>query len=187
MNRQKSKVLCGLLLVYFLLSACAPKQETVIAYVNEEPITKQNLTFLKVMNQVELAMAQEKEGEQVANQNVLLTQMIRLHAMAMLAEEKGYTFNVEQAKKEMEAMRKQYEAHPTVTKIIEAYGTKQFWTDKAKIHRLLQLSQRVQHDMIEKAKEKKPKANAAEVRFQAEKAYEDLVISQIGTLKIKLL
>lgn len=55
------------------------------------------------------------------------------------------------------------------------------------MRRLLQLSQRVQHDMMEKAKEQNPKAAASEVRFQAEKAYEELVVSQIGTLKITLL
>ncbi|MFT9846794.1 hypothetical protein [Aneurinibacillus sp. REN35] len=188
MNRQKSIRLFGLLLVcMLLLSACTPRQEAVLVYVNEKAITQQSLAFLKAMNELELAMAQEKMGEQAANQNMLLTQMIRLHAVAMLAEEKGYTFDAEQAKKETETMKKEYEAHPTAAKIIEAYGAKQFWTDEAKMRRLLQLSQRVQYDMMEKAKEQNPKAAASEVRFQAEKAYEELVVSQIGTLKITLL
>ena len=55
-----------------------------------------------------------------------------------------------------------------------------------KQYQLIVLSKKVQQDVINKVKKENPKAEEKEVNLLANKEYEELLISQIGTLKISL-
>src|SRR4051812_28497842 len=111
-----------LLLVFLMITECNGKQsveDDVEAKINEESITKSDLDFYELINlmQIEMFRAADQvkyQGEELnlamkywddrsveaKNQNTLLTQIIRLRAMALLAQEKGHQATPEELDKE---------------------------------------------------------------------------------------
>ncbi len=202
--------------VFFILDRDGEKAEKVIDYevvqpkgvasINGEWITHEDLDFYKFINYLQLAINRETDqkrytGEElkealaywdsqeklVEDQNQLLTQIIRLRSMAMLAEEKGHSASDGEIETEINKVRDQYNQFESAKAMISEYGEENFWETEKEQYRLIVLSQKVQKDMVEKVKKENPKMGQQEVLFQAQKQYEELLVSQVNSLKIVIL
>lgn len=202
--------------IFFVLERDGKKAESVINYevkesegvasINGEWITNEDIEFYKFINYLQLAINRETDqkrytGDQlkealsywesqeklVEDQNQLLTQIIRLRAMAMLAEEKGHTATGAEVETEINKVRDQYSQFESAKAMINEYGDDKFWEIEKQQYQLIVLSQKVQKDIIEKVKKENPEMAQQEINFQAQKQYEELLVSQVNTMEIVIL
>jgi hypothetical protein len=202
--------------IFFVLEKDGKKTEKVINYevkqsegvasINGEWITNEDIEFYKFINYLQLAINRETDqkrytGDQlkealsywesqeklVEDQNQLLTQIIRLRSMAMLAEEKGHTATDAEVETEITKVRDQYSQFESATAMINEYGEDKFWEVEKEQYQLIVLSQKVQKDIIEKVKKENPKMGQQEINFQAQKQYEELLVSQVNSMEIVIL
>ncbi len=177
-----------------------------VATVNGELITQQDIDFYRFINKLHIAIGKEENGKklqgeelknanaylnsqekQIENQNTLLTQIIRLRAMAILGEEKGYKAEEAEVTAEIDKIKAQYDQYDVAKQMILEYGVENFWTKQEQQYQLIVLSQKVQNDVINKVKSENPDVNEQEIQFQAQKEYEELLVSQVNSLEIKIL
>jgi hypothetical protein len=182
------------------------KQSEGVASINGEWITNEDIEFYKFINYLQLAINTETDqkrytGDQlkealsywesqeklVEDQNQLLTQIIRLRAMAMLAEEKGHTATDAEVEIEINKVRDQYSQFESAKAMINEYGEDKFWEIEKQQYQLIVLSQKVQKDIIEKVKKENPEMAQQEINFQAQKQYEELLVSQVNSMEIVIL
>jgi hypothetical protein len=182
------------------------KQPEGVASINGEWITYEDLDFYKFINYLQLAINREtdqkrysgdelkealsyweSQGKLVEDQNQLLTQIIRLRAMAMLAEEKGHSATESEVETEINKVRDQYNKFESAKAMINEYGEEKFWETEKQQYQMIVLSQKVQKDMIDKVKKENPEMSQQEINFQAQKQYEELLVSQVNSLKIDIL
>ncbi|MGD8190503.1 hypothetical protein ACQCN2_11005 [Brevibacillus ginsengisoli] len=175
----------------------------VIATVNNEQITAKDLEFFKQTNLIQLEIKKEElkkkyHGDELKREleyldtnikgatdnNTVLTQSIRLIGISLLAKEKGYSVSEKDVQQEMTKQKNLYQSQPNVAKIMEDFGEADFWKHEEKRQEQLYLAAKVQKDMIEQTKKENPKASEKQIAYDAEKKYEDLLVSQMGTLKI---
>jgi hypothetical protein len=202
--------------IFFVLEKDEKKAERVINYevkqsegvasINGEWITNEDIEFYKFINYLQLAINTETDqrrytGDQlkealsywesqeklVEDQNQLLTQIIRLRAMAMLAEEKGHTATDAEVEIEINKVRDQYSQFESAKAMINEYGEDKFWEIEKQQYQLIVLSQKVQKDIIETVKKENPEMAQQEINFQAQKQYEELLVSQVNSMKIVIL
>lgn len=202
--------------IFFTLEKDGKKTEQVINYevkqpegaasINGEWITYEDLDFYKLINYLQLAINRETDqkrytGDQlkealsywksqeklVEDQNQLLTQIIRLRAMAMLAEEKGHTASDVEVEAEINKVRDQYNQFESTKAMINEYGEEKFWETEKQQYQMIVLSQKVQKDIIEQVKKENPTMGQQEINFQAQKQYEELLVSQVNSLEIVIL
>jgi hypothetical protein len=202
--------------IFFVLEKDGQKKEKVINYevkesegvasINGEWITSEDIEFYKFINYLQLAINRETDqkrytGDQlkealsywesqeklVEDQNQLLTQIIRLRSMAMLAEEKGHTATDAEVETEINKVRDQYNQFESAKAMINEYGEDKFWEIEKQQYQLIVLSQKVQKDIIEKVKKENPTMAQQEINFQAQKQYEELLVSQVNSMKIVIL
>lgn len=202
--------------IFLILDRDGEKTEKVIDYevvqpkgvatINGEWITNEDVDFYKFINYLQLAINRETDqkrysGEELKealaywdsqeklmeDQNQLLTQIIRLRSMAMLAEEKGHSASDAEIETEINKVRDQYNQFESAKAMINEYGEEKFWETEKQQYRLIVLSQKVQKDMVEKVKKENPKMGQQEILFQAQKQYEELLVSQVNSLKIVIL
>lgn len=177
-----------------------------VATINGEWITKDDVAFYQFINQLQLEINREAakkkySGKQLEeelayldsqekisdNKNQLLTQIIRLRAMAMLANEKGHKAADAEVEQAVTKARDQYNQFESAKSLIKEYGEDKFWATEKQQYQLIVLSQKVQKDVIEKVKKENPNVGEQEVYFLAQKAYEDLLVSQVNSLKVEIL
>jgi len=182
------------------------KQPEGVASINGEWITYEDVDFYKFINYLQLAINRETDqnrytGDQLKealsywdsqeklmeDQNQLLTQIIRLRAMAMLAEEKGHTASDAEVEAEINKVRGQYNQFESAKAMINEYGEEKFWETEKQQYQMIVLSQKVQKDIIEKVKKENPDMAQQEINFQAQKQYEELLVSQVNSLEIEIL
>lgn len=182
------------------------KKSEGVASINGKWITEEDLTFYKFINSLQLAMNRETDQKRytgkelegalaywdsqeklIEDKNQLLTQIIRLRAMAMLAEEKGHKVSDMEIATEIEKVRNQYSQFESAKAMISEYGEEQFWKIEQQQYQLIVLSQKVQKDLIDQVKKENPTMGEQEVMFQAEKKYEELLVSQVNSLEIVIL
>ena len=177
-----------------------------VAKINGEWITADDLAFYKFINQLQLAINREAAKKQYSgkqleeeltyldsqsklaeDRNQLLTQMIRLHAMALLAEEKGHKAADAEVTQAVTRARGQYREYGSAMKLIKAYGDKKFWTMEKQQYKLIVLASKVQEDVKAQVKQENPKVGEQALLYLAQQKYEDLVVSQVNSLKIEIL
>ncbi|MGG1675817.1 FixH family protein [Neobacillus sp. NRS-1170] len=177
-----------------------------VAKINGEWITNDDIAFYQFINQLQLEINREAAkkkytGKQLEEElvyldsqekinddkNQLLTQIIRLRAMAMLANEKGHKATDAEVGQAVSKARDQYNAFESAKSLIKEYGEDKFWATEKQQYQLIVLSQKVQKDVIEKVKKENPKVGEQEVYYLAQKEYEDLLVSQVNSLKIEIL
>jgi len=177
-----------------------------VASINGEWITAEDVEFYRFINNLHIEMARETDsnkysGEELEeamkywdsqqkmneNPNTLVAQIIRLRAMAMLGEEKGHQATEEEVNAEVEKARSQYEESEAAKQLIEEYGEEKFWKYQEDQYERIVLTQKVQADVIELVKKDSPEASDQEIQFNAEKKYEELLVSQVDSLEIELL
>lgn len=180
-------------------------QTEVVATVNGDPITTEDINFYQVINRIQIDLMREKdlakaseadketvkkfwaEREQEAmHPNSLLTQIIRLRAMAMLGKEKGHQATEQEVTQEIEKVKKEYAANQIVQSLIKEYGEEQFWNKQKSQYQMIVVVNKVQQDMVAKAKQGNPKAEMKEINMLAQKKYEELLVSQMSSLKIDI-
>ncbi len=199
-----------ILLSILTVSGCSDKTEVsskkVVAKINGEEITQEDLNFYQLINVMQIAMYRDadkkkytgseleqamkfwdaKESE-AKTKNLLLTQIIRLRAMAMLAKEKGHQATTEEINQEIEKVKEVYKQQSVAINMIQDYGEEKFWQQQQVQYERIVLAGKVQKDIIENVKKANPKAEAKEVNMLSEKKYEELLVSQMGSLKIELM
>ncbi|MBV7505118.1 FixH family protein [Bacillus sp. sid0103] len=177
-----------------------------VAKVNGDWVTTEDVSFYKFINQLQLAINRESAEEKYSgkqleeelayldsqektleDKNQLLTQIIRLRAMALLADEKGHKAAETEVDTALLKAREQYYQFESSKKLINEYGEEKFWAMEKKQYHLIVMSQKVQKDLIDKAKKENPKAGDQEIYYQAQKDYEELLVSQVNSLKIEIL
>lgn len=182
------------------------KKSEGVASINGKWITQEDLMFYKFINSLQLAMNRETDQKRysgkelegalaywdsqeklIEDKNQLLTQIIRLRAMAMLAEEKGHKVSDMEIDTEIEKVRNQYSQFESAKAMISEYGEEKFWKIEQHQYQLIVLTQKVQKDLIDQVKKENPTMGEQEVMFQAEKKYEELLVSQVNSLEIVIL
>ncbi|RSK26604.1 hypothetical protein EJF36_06890 [Bacillus sp. HMF5848] len=177
----------------------------VIASINGDEINSEDLAFYKAINQLQIAMYREydrnryegaeldaaltywdSQEKAIDNPNTLLTQIIRLRAVALLAKEKGHYASQHEIEAELNKVKQTYAASPAATNVIAEYGEERFWNKQQEQYELIVLSSKVQQDVIEKVKQANSEAETREVNVLAQKKYEELLVSQVGTLNIEI-
>ena len=182
------------------------KRPAGVALINGKWITNEDVNFYKFINYLQLAInreaaekkyhgkqldeelaylqSQEKSAE---DKNQILTQIIRLRAMGLIAEEKGYTATDAEVNKELGTIRDQYKQIKSAEAMIHAYNDAKFWDIEKRQYKLIVLTQKVQQDLIAQAQKENPKAGVQEIDYEAQQKYEDLLVSQVNSLKIEIL
>ncbi|MGV2939408.1 FixH family protein [Mesobacillus sp. LC4] len=200
----------------FTLEKDGAKQEEVVnmnvkkaegvASLNGEWITEEDLEFYQFINKLYIEINRETDREKYTGEkldealaywdnqeklnqdkNQLLTQIIRLRAMAMLGLEKGHEATDEEVNSAIEKVRTQYSSSDAAKTLITQFGEEKFWSIQQQQYARIVLTQKVQNDLIEKVKKENPKAGEQEILFTAEKEYEELLVSQVNSLKIEIL
>lgn len=182
------------------------KKSKGIASINGEWINEEDLEFYRFINELHIAISRETDKEKYKgkaleealafwdaqeklnqDKNQLLTQIIRLRSMAMLALEKGHHAKQEEIDQEIKKVREQYHQHVIANKLIKEFDEDKFWEIEKKQYELIVLSQKVQNDLVEKVRKENPKATEQEIVFLAQREYEELLVSQVNSLKIEIL
>jgi methionine-rich copper-binding protein CopC len=192
------------------------KTEKVIDYVVKKPkgvaaingnwITGEDLAFYQLANKLQLAInretAQKKYSgkqlkeelsyldsqEKTANdKNQLLTQIIRIRAMALIAEEKGHKATAEDIQTAMKKDNDQYQQSASAKSIIQAYGEEKFRKAEELQYKYIFLSKQVLSDLAAQAKKENPNVGVQEINYLAQQKYEDLLVTQVNSLKIEIL
>ncbi|MEH7436150.1 FixH family protein [Neobacillus drentensis] len=177
-----------------------------VAKINGDWITNEDVAFYKFINELQLEINREAAkkkytGKQLEeelaylesqekvnnNKNQILTQIIRLRSMAMLANEKGHEATAAEVDVALGKAREQYNQYDSAKKLITEYGEEKFWTTEKQQYEMIVLAQKVQKDLIAKVKKENPTFGEQEVYFQAQKQYEELLVSQVNSLKIEIL
>jgi hypothetical protein len=177
-----------------------------VASINGTWITQEDFNFYKFLNQVQLAMKQESVKKQysgenlteelaylksqektVGDKNQIMTAIIRLRSMAMLAEEKGHKPSLTEADALMRNVKAKYNQSPAAAKLINEYGADKFWKMEREQYKLLALTKKVEQDLTAQMKKDNPKAGAQELDYLVQEKYEELLVSQVNSLKIVIL
>lgn len=177
-----------------------------VAKLNGEWITGDDLAFYKLINKLQLEINREAAEKQYSgkqleeelayldsqekmaeDQNQLLTQIIRLRSMAMLAGEKGHKASPAEVDQAVAKAREQYYEFDSAKKLIKEFGEDKFWAAEKEQYKMIVLSKKVQADVMAQVKKDNPKAGDQEVLYLAQQKYEDLLVSQVNSLKIEIL
>ncbi|WLR50352.1 FixH family protein [Bacillus tianshenii] len=176
-----------------------------VALVNDQEITKEDLDFYRVINEIQIAMYEEADRKQYSgaeldealryweqqrevldNRNTLLSQIIRLQAAKLLGEEKGYTAEPKEIEAAVKEVKQQYAKSEVAQQLIQEYGEEKFWNKEHQQYEAILITRKVQEDVVNKVKEENPQSQQNEVNMLAQKEYEELLVSQVGTLNIKV-
>ncbi|MBO0958519.1 FixH family protein [Neobacillus sp. MM2021_6] len=177
-----------------------------VAKLNGEWITNEDVSFYKLINQLQFAISREtaqkkysgvqleeelayleSQEKLIDDKNQLVTQIIRLRSMAMLAEEKGHKADAGEVDTALGKVRDQYNGYESAGKLIRDYGEEKFWSTEKQQYEMIVLAQKVQQDLVAQVKKENPTMAEQEVYFQAQKKYEELLVSQVNSLKIEIL
>ena len=177
-----------------------------VAMINGQWIKSEDLQFYQLVNKLQLEINRENakktytgsqlkdelayidsQEKNAKDQNQLLTQIIRIRSMALLAEERGHQATSDMVASSIAKDHAQYDQYPTVKSIIASFGEKKFSSLEEKEYKYTILANQVLADVIAQAKKDNPNVNDQEVNFQAQQSYEDLLVSQMDSLKIQIL
>ncbi|MCQ6280312.1 FixH family protein [Bacillus sp. EB600] len=201
--------------ITFTMTKAKVKSETTIDYtvkkaqglatINGKWITKDDLDFYQFVNKLQLEInrvtAKQKykgdvlkdeltnidtQEKAAADQNQLLTQIIRIRAMALLAEEKGHNATPADIQAAIAKDRAQYNEYPEAKQLIQQFGETKFSALAEKEYKYAVLANQVEADVIARTKAENPKVNDQEINYQAQQNYEDLLVSQMSSLKIEV-
>lgn len=190
----------------FDVNQTAAVSKDVVAIINGKEIVQEDIEFYTVINLLQIAMYREHDQqtyqgkdieeamkywdtqeEAAQHKNTLLTQIIRLNAAALLAQEKGHQAMEMEITNEIENIKKIYSKSPAATKLITQYGEEKFWNKQRSQYQLIVLSSKTQKDVMELVKKANPTAEQKELNLLAQKKWEEILVSQISTLNIKII
>ncbi len=177
-----------------------------VAKLNGDWITNEDVDFYKLINQLQLEINREAakgkySGKQLEEElayldsqekinedkNQLLTQIIRLRSKAMLAVEKGHQATTTEIDEVLSKVRAQYNQYEAAKKLISSYGEEKFWATEKQQYTMIVLSQKVKKDLIEQVKKENPTVGEQEIIYLAQQKCEELLVTQVNSLKIEIL
>jgi hypothetical protein len=182
------------------------KKAAGVAMINGQWIKNEDLLFFKLVNKLQLEINRENakktytgsqledelayidsQEKNAKDQNQLLTQIIRIRSMALLAEERGHQATTDAITGAIAKDHTQYDQYPAVKSLITSFGDKKFNSLEEKEYKFTILADQVMADVTAQAKKDNPNVNDQEVNYQAQQNYEDLLVSQMDSLKIQIL
>lgn len=177
-----------------------------VAMINGQWVKNEDLQFYQLVNKLQLEINRENakktytgsqlndelayidsQEKNAKDQNQLLTQIIRIRSMALLAEERGHQATSDAITTAIAKDHAQYDQYPAVKSLIASFGEKKFSSLEEKEYKYSILADQVMADVTAQAKKDNPNVNDQEVNFQAQQNYEDLLVSQMDSLKIQIL
>lgn len=177
-----------------------------VATINGKPINIDELDFFRFNNNLQIAVNREadmekyqgtelesrmahwdSQEEQNENQNLLLTEMIRLRSMALLATEKGHKADTAEVNEVLEAARSKYDQSAIAKTMMTEFGENRFWKLYENQAQYIVLTQKVKQDITDKVKKENPNVTDQEISFLAQKEYDDLLVSLVSSLDIVIL
>jgi hypothetical protein len=177
-----------------------------VASINGQWIKEEDLQFYKLVNQLQLAVNRENAqktysgaelNEQLSyldsqekdtnDQNQLLTQIIRIRAMALLSEQKGHQATETAIQDAIARDHNQYNQYPSAQKLISAFGEDRFHALEMNEYKYIVLSKQVEADVRQQTIKDNPNVNQQEINFQTQQNYEDLLVSQMNSVKVIIL
>lgn len=181
------------------------KKEEAVAKVANQKITMKEVRFYQLLNKIKIAIQQEndkakykgaklkerlayweRQEQYTRHLNQAVAHLVELHAMAMLAKEKGHTVTKSELNEALATLQQQYARYKMVEKMIQTYGEKTFWEDYQQYSELALLTNDVFNDLAGEVKKANPNVGENEIRYLAQKQYEELLISQVNSLHIEL-
>jgi outer membrane murein-binding lipoprotein Lpp len=182
------------------------KKAAGVAMINGQWIKSEDLQFYQLVNKLQLEINRENvkktytgsqledelayidsQEKNAKDQNLLLTQIIRIRSMALLGEQRGHQATTDAIAGAIAKDHTQYDQYPAVKSIITSFGEKKFSSLEEKEYKYTILADQVMADVTVQAKKDNPNVNDQEVNFQAQQSYEDLLVSQMNSLKIQIL
>jgi hypothetical protein len=182
------------------------KKAAGVAMINGQWIKNEDLLFFKLVNKLQLEINRENakktytdsqledelayidsQEKNAKDENQLLTQIIRIRSMALLAEERGHQVTTDAITGAIAKDHAQYDQYPDVKSLITSFGDKKFSSLEEKEYKYTILANQVMADVTAQAKKDNPNVNDQEVNYQAQQNYEDLLVSQMDSLKIQIL
>lgn len=182
------------------------KKAAGVAMINGQWIKNEDLQFYQLVNKLQLEINRENakktytgsqledelayidsQEKNAKDQNQLLTQIIRIRSMALLAEERGHQATTDAITGAIAKDHTQYDQYPAVKSLITSFGDKKFNSLEEKEYKFTILADQVMADVTAQAKKDNPNVNDQEVNYQAQQNYEDLLVSQMDSLKIQIL
>ncbi|WP_209020980.1 hypothetical protein [Evansella clarkii] len=203
----KSLLLAVLLLgtIAFISGCSRGGGDTVLAEVNDTEITADKAEFQQLIGLLHLELVRtegqaemdeetleymsefwDEQEVQVRNMNHTLTKVIRTLAMAKLAEEKGYVMGEEAVEEQADLFYGQYESEPAALALIEEYGTELFQEQLYDYTEEWLLARIVYADVLEEVQSERPGMEGEELEHIASQQYEELLVSQMETLDVKI-
>ncbi|MFS0576079.1 hypothetical protein AB1K83_10605 [Sporosarcina sp. 179-K 3D1 HS] len=213
MRKGRAERLGYLLAAVLLLTACTATETQVEQDVEEEPIVtiegqsfdEEDLKFYTTMKQVEIEWGHlqaikglqgeelaernaywDEHKRQYANKNVQLQNLIEIHAMSLLAEEKNYFVPDEKLDREVEELTKAIQANEETWEIVQEYGEEDYRLDIREYLRKRLLRDRVYRELEKQVREELPDATDQEVNYATNSRYEDLYVEQVASLERKI-
>lgn len=107
--------------------------------------------------------------------------------MALLGVEKGHKATAEEVATEIATIRAKYEQSEAAVALINEFGEQKFWDTQENQYKMIVLTQKVQKDLVEMVRKENPGVSEQEITYLAQKQYEDLLVSQVNSLEIKIL
>lgn len=182
------------------------KKAAGVAMINGQWIKNEDLQFYQLVNKLQLEINRENakktytgsqledelayidsQEKNAKDENQLLTQIIRIRSMALLAEERGHQVTTDAITGAIAKDHAQYDQYPDVKSLITSFGDKKFSSLEEKEYKYTILANQVMADVTAQAKKDNPNVNDQEVNYQAQQNYEDLLVSQMDSLKIQIL
>lgn len=176
-----------------------------VVTVNEEVFYQRDLEFYTLMKKIQIeinryfdqenfegAELSERNGywdEQLDyhdNINVQLQNLIEIHAMRLLAEEKHYDIPQEKLEKEVEAFTEGLSDMEGARELVEEFGEAEFNRNITAYMRESMLRDRVVDDLEKEIQAEDPDITEAEMNYTLSQKYEELYMDQIGDLEITI-
>ena len=126
----------------------------------------------------------EAQNKQYDNINAQLQNMIEIHAMSLLAKEKNYYIPMEKLDAEVERLNAVIDTVPTLQKMIQRYGEKNYKVNIRGYMEERMLRDRIAADIKKTVREENPQADEQEIRFLIKDHYDDLYQDQVSQLEL---
>lgn len=122
------------------------------------------------------------QNDMYDNVNVQLQNLIEIHAMALLAEEKNYFVPDDKLDREVLDFTKGIVDHVVIQDMIQQYGEEDYHLDLRGYMRERMLRDRIAADIEKTVLEELPDAEEQELRYEVNTRYDELAMEQISSL-----
>lgn len=175
--------------------------EDAVVRIEETTFTQADMAFYTLMQRVKNELNRSEDAETLQgealndsnaywdgqndlydNVNVQLQNLIEIHAMSLLAEEKNYFVPDDKLDQEVLEFNKGIEHHVIIQDMIQQYGEEDYHLDLRGYMRERMLRDRIAADIEKTVLEELPDAEGQELRYEVNTRYDELAMEQISSL-----